>query len=376
MTPYLFLFGKTPELSLLELRSLFPQVRSLAPFAALLEAVLDPNAVMRQLGGTIKIAKVVGSVARISVDTLVSLLMKEKRSNHLTFGVSRYDTNEPISRKFLGDIKDSLESLGIGARFIEARSDATLGSVVVVKQDVVDLVVVRDATHSYLIARTVAVQLFEEWNRRDYGRPYADPKRGMLPPKVARMVVNIGKPVSGLNPVLLDPFCGMGTILAEALLTGWTVLGSDQSPEVIQKAESNLRWLAKEYPSIDSSLGLYISDATHISEKLKIESVDAIVTEPYLGPSEIKHPIKNIIKGLEKLYMGCLKDWHRVLKTGGKVVMALPEYNMKNKKYFVKKVIDSCEMLGYTTLAGPIEYGRPQAIVKREFFVFQKNGTH
>ena len=80
--------------------------------------------------------------------------------------------------------------------------------------------------------------------------------------------------------------------------------------------------------------------------------------------------VKNIIKGLEKLYIGCLRDWHKVLKKGGVVVMALPVYNINGKTYFVKKVIDMCEMLGYTTLAGPIEYSRPQAVVKRNFFVW------
>ncbi|EKD87235.1 MAG: hypothetical protein ACD_36C00180G0003, partial [uncultured bacterium] len=122
MTSYLFLFGKTPELSWLELRSLYSQARLISPLVAFVEAVLDPIAVMRQLGGTVKIAKVVGTVTEISVKTLVPLLTKEKRSNHITFGVSRYDTNEPISKGLLADIKNQLELTGIGARFVEARA--------------------------------------------------------------------------------------------------------------------------------------------------------------------------------------------------------------------------------------------------------------
>ena len=294
MTSYLFLFGKTPELSWLELRSLYSQARLISPLVAFVEAVLDPIAVMRQLGGTVKIAKVVGTVTEISVKTLVPLLTKEKRSNHITFGVSRYDTNEPISKGLLADIKNQLELTGIGARFVEARADSRLGSVIIAKQDVVDLVITREKK-TYLIARTIAVQLFEEWNRRDYGRPNADPKSGMLPPKVARMLVNIALRQAQGKPILLDPFCGMGTILAEALLTGWAVLGSDQSSDVIKKVEENLRWLSREYPSIESSLDLYVSDATHISQNVKPESIDAIVTEPYMGPAKLKSPIKNII---------------------------------------------------------------------------------
>ena len=78
------------------------------------------------------------------------------------------------------------------------------------------------------------------------------------------------------------------------------------------------------------------------------------------------------MKGLEKLYIGCLRDWHAILKPKGKIVIALPKYSIHNKTYFVKKVIDSCEMLGYTTIVGPIEYSRPQAVVRREFYIFQK----
>ncbi len=103
-------------------------------------------------------------------------------------------------------------------------------------------------------------------------------------------------------------------------------------------------------------------------------SIDAIVTEPFMGDTKAKPAeVKNIVKGLEKLYIGCLRDWQRVLKDHGIVVIALPKYEINGKTYFVKKVIDMCENLGYTIVAGPIEYSRPQAVVKRAFYVFQKN---
>lgn len=367
---FIFFFGRTPQLSLLELSTFFPSRRSLGQVAALVSEGMTPAEMMTMLGGTVKIARVVGSVPSVTPRSITPFLSKEKKSNHIVFGVSRYDCDIPISRQFLSQMKELLVQEGIGGRFIEARGEAILSSVVVAKQDVVELAIVKQED-KFLIGRTLAVQPFEEWNRRDYGRPFADPKSGMLPPKIARMVVNIAKPALE-TPLLLDPFCGMGTIIAEALLTGWRVVGSDQSAEVIEKAERNIRWLSREYPAIDSSLDLLISDATHISEKVKSESVDAIVTEPYLGSAEIKHPIKNIIKGLEKLYIGCLKDWQKILKPKGKIVIALPEYHVGAKKYFVKKVIDSAQLSGYTTLAGPIEYSRPQAVVRREFYVFQK----
>jgi tRNA G10 N-methylase Trm11 len=114
-----------------------------------------------------------------------------------------------------------------------------------------------------------------------------------------------------------------------------------------------------------------VSDAVHVSAAVDASTIDAIVTEPFMGPPKVRD-VKNTLKGLEKLYIGCLRDWHTVLKPQGVVMMALPMYELGGRMYFVKKVIDMCETLGYTIVTGPIEYSRPQAIVKRVFYLFQK----
>ena len=91
------------------------------------------------------------------------------------------------------------------------------------------------------------------------------------------------------------------------------------------------------------------------------------------GSARQLETIRNTMKGLEKLYIGCLKDWHKVLKPDGRVVMAIPAFHIGDKMLYVKNVVDRCENFGYTKLVGPIEYSRPQAVVRREFFVFRKN---
>ena len=85
-----------------------------------------------------------------------------------------------------------------------------------------------------------------------------------------------------------------------------------------------------------------------------------------------KKEIKNAVKGLEKLYIGCLREWHALLKPHGVVVMALPDIVLANTKYSVKNVIDRCETLGYTTEQGPLPYSRPNAVVRRMFYKFIK----
>ena len=238
-----------------------------------------------------------------------------------------------------------------------------------------------------MVGVTRAVQDFEDWNKRDFGRPAPDPKHGMLPPKVARMIVNIALPRQAgqgklsYTPTLLDPFCGVGTILAEGLFRVANVVGSDLSPDAVSRTEKNLAWLRREYPKVAPFYTkAFVADATHLRDTVPAHSVDAIVTEPYMGelidekdrmhltPDRVKHTLK----GLEKLYIGSLREWATLVKPGGRVVMAIPAYVTPRGIMRVKNVIDRCEILGYTLLTGPIEYSRPQAIVKREFYVFQK----
>jgi tRNA G10 N-methylase Trm11 len=107
-------------------------------------------------------------------------------------------------------------------------------------------------------------------------------------------------------------------------------------------------------------------------------SVDAIVTEPFMGSTSLAvsgvsaEKVKNTLRGLEKLYIGCLREWRTILRDNGVVVMALPSVLLDRREYFVKNVIDSCARLGYTIEAGPIAYYRPQAVVRRNFYTFRK----
>lgn len=362
MSGYLFIFGNSPHLSQAELSVFFPKHELICPDVAKVEDDLDVTEWIGRLGGTVKIATIINEFSILD-PTSIAEQLHNISTHKLSFGMSSYSKDFRVQTAFLQQVKDKLTAGGLSARFVAPKEGNVLSSVVVAKQELIELVVV-GKEGEWFVGQTVEVQDFEEWNRRDYGRPAVDPKAGMLPPKVARMAVNIAR---GQGKTLLDPFCGMGTILGEALLSGWTVIGSDQSTEVIDKTRKNLEWL--KLPEWK----LLVSDATHISEKIPPESVDAIVTEPFMGSTDIKFKeIKNTIKGLEKLYIGCLKDWLKILKPGGKVVIALPEYAIGGRTYFVKSAIDRCESLGYTVVVGPIDYSRPQAIVRRKFYVLKK----
>ncbi len=387
MTPsFLCIFGRTPQLAFLELRSIFPDAIRLNDSVCRIGTDQDPKNVINSLGGTVKIAKEIASFPLIDASILGNLLVKLAGSGgRIVFGISRYDRPAAATTRELNAVKDYLHDQGVTARFIESRhGESGLSSVVVAKQEVIDLVIAKDGIGSFAVGRSVAVQPFEQWNRRDYGRPFADPRAGMLPPKVSRMIVNIAAglaPPTGTTRTLLDPFCGMGTVVAEAALTGWNAVGSDISENVVSRAKKNISWLLgnRKLPK------LFVCDATHVSEVLDNESIDAVVTEPYMGETRWggkdqskatndtqKTHIKNTMRGLTKLYIGCLRDWGKLLRKGGVIIIALPKYFVDGQTYFVKRVIDSCENLGYTTVAGPVEYSRPHAVVHREFYIFKK----
>ncbi len=377
--PYLFVLGRTPDLAFIELTNFFPEAKRITQDVARVEGIeLDVQDFLAKLGGTVKIAREEGLISDPTAETMVSSVTPRPR---ISFGVSVYGT--VLAGNLLVSMKRLLEQGGAHVRYTEWRHGQSVSSVAVDKQDVEELVVIKTDT-GYIVGKTIAVQDYEGWGERDYGRPFADAKSGMLPPKVARMLVNIvdTDPTRAVKTqkTLLDPFCGMGTVLAEAYMRGWRVMGSDISEPVVKKANRNLAWLGTSFPNTGGEVvDVTVQDAVHIGETIAPESVDAIVTEPYMGSTAIANErtvdmqkVKNIIKGLEKLYIGCLRNWHSLLVRGGRVVIALPGYAVSGRTIFVKKVVDMCENLGYTIVVGPIEYSRPQAVVKRMFYILEK----
>lgn len=380
---YFFIFGRTPKLAFLELRAFFSDATLVTPNIAKVhtsEPLLADHWI-RVLGGTIKIAEYKSSASSLDPLSMTSII--ERDSDHRTFGVSIYGTIA-LPKNLLSDMKQLLEQDGQSVRYVTPHEGQQLTSVVLDKKQVYEIDVIQDGA-TYLLAHTIAVQEYESWNDRDRGRPAADAKSGMLPIKVARMIVNIaiGRPLTSEDTnqkTIYDPFCGMGSVLSEGFVMGARVLGSDVVEEVVLKCKTNMDWIESRYPGSRGSVAkIFHSDAVHASQTVAPRSVHAIITEPFMGSTSIVNDshatpekVKNIIKGLEKLYIGCLKDWKDILAPSGVVLIALPSYTIAHSVYFVKKVVDMCESLGYTIVDGPIEYSRPNAIVHRNFYLFKK----
>lgn len=375
MTSRLFFLGRTPELSLAELSSFgLSAIPITQDIVQVDNPTLSDNEYINVLGGVVKIAEILEHSDALDPVHLISHLKQSK--NKVAFAISGYGVDKKTIIALDQDLKDLFTSSNIASRFLLPHDGSVVSSVALVKGHVDELVIIKERS-GYIIGKTTAIQPFEQWNERDYHRPFADPKAGMLPPKIARMAVNMGLGIDIVGKTLLDPFCGMGTICAEAAMRGVNAIGSDIDNDSCEKAKKNMSFILSRY-KLTSSIRIVQADATHIDEYIDTSSIDAIVTEPLLGPAklgaELIHDVReiqNIIKGLEKLYIGCFRSWTNILKNNGVVVIAFPSFEVGKTVYSVKKVVDTCETLGYTKLLGPITYGRPQAVVRRNFYLFR-----
>ena len=220
--------------------------------------------------------------------------MLEASAAKIVFGVSVYcgeDSLRPVTHfihRFVGSsIKRGLAVHGRRSGFMgfsRAREQPQLSSVEVLKKNLVEskaeILFCIDKQQT-VAATTKAVHNPFEFQKRDVGKP-CQRKIFAISPRLARIMVNLSSCKSG--KLLLDPFCGVGTILQEALLAGANVVGADINSWCVKAALTNLEWLKKEYGLRDAEYAVLQGDACRLTSKLR-EEVDCIATEPDLGPA-------------------------------------------------------------------------------------------
>lgn len=384
MKRYLVILGRKSELAFLELRTVLERNAKTSEkldfdrveHAAIIQTKreLDLQGLINILGGTVKLG-ILGrkTTTRDFMESLSNVLRNEAiGKSKLSFGISMIGNPHPNQRFLIPrELKERLSGEGIVSRYVLPSKNDELTSAQVALGGVTELYVVwKDSEIE--IAKTVAVQDFAGFAKRDYQRPYVAPKGGMLPPKIARQMVNLAFSTSpSPNAWILDPFCGTGTIAMEAMVLGINSLSSDHAKDKVDGTKKNLSWLENEGGQ-KAQWKVLKADATKIAQAIG-QAVDGIVTEPFLGPpNPTAKNLKNLIKGINKLYVGALKNWQKCLRQGGRVVMAIPEIRIGNLVERADLVIDRRENLGYTLVAGPMDYEREGAQVRRRIYVLEK----
>lgn len=370
---FYFFLGNTPDFSLLELRTLYPgDFNLVAKEVASYSSELDLSGLSR-LGGTRKVAQELATVGLADLTSKLTELIQADPAKNIA--VTDY-TDLGMERSVFHAIKSGVER---SIRFVSL--ETTEHELLMLShQHVSEFNLLPSGSlpagnaGNIIIAKTCWIYDAQDWVSRDRNKPYRDIKRGMLPPKVARIMVNLAtKGQSGLT--LADPFCGTGTVLMEAMMVGCHVIGSDTNPDAITGSKSNLAWLASTPNLQSTTYDLQMADATHFSETLP--KVDCIATEPYMGPLlDERNPstlekIKNIAKGLDKLYRGAFKSFLPALPVGGRVVMSIPSFHVYNR-VIPTISIDTLSSLGYNHLA-TVPYAKPGAAVVRNITILEKN---
>jgi len=333
-----FIKGKNPQLSSAELAAMVNGrlVDSTDSFDVY-EIEKPPAAA--HLGGTLKIAAVktalpAGSDAE-ELKIAAHRAIPEEVPKKVLFGVSVYPLKLPAYRtqKAVGmAVKHALKERGIKAAFMgfpKQRKVPELTNVEVIKRGLVQdgfEVLVCESSKSIYLAITTDVHDPFEFQRRDTGRPVQRVIYS-IPPRLALIMVNLSHAGRG---ILLDPFCGIGTILQEAALAGADIRGTDIDEEAIKGCLTNLRWLEDEkklqFQGLESKIRQ--GDAAEVDKLLGKGSVDAIATEPYLGPPLKRPPseqeARKLVDELTAFYQKVMPAMRNVLKNGSMMITVLP----------------------------------------------------
>jgi tRNA G10 N-methylase Trm11 len=326
---YLFILGRETLLSLAELLSLLKreeidyQILSKNESKVILETKqpLDLDDTIKKLGGTIKIGKFLSNIGN-SPEKMAATLNEEIPQGKIEFSIN--------GSKFLGiETKKILKRMNRSARYIESKNSATIIYNGLVKKGA-DIEIIDG--NAYI---SKAIQSIDQFSSRDFGRPGRDDLSGMLPPKLAMMMINLAQIKT--DKKLYDPFCGSGTIITEAMLMNYTELvGSDLSEKAIADTKTNIQWIKTSF-SANKNINpeIFPYDSTQISQKITSPIIDAIVTEPYLGkPLKGNEPIDKIqiqANELKNLYLKSFKEFHKILKTGGIIIFVVPRFKTKDE---------------------------------------------
>lgn len=398
------ILGRQPSLGLAELESLYG-AEHIRPFGG--HALLDIPAEkieFNRLGGTVKTSKILAELPYSDLRRLVKYLTEEipKHLKHLpsskfTLGISTYgiktNVNE-INRMMIGAKKILRKDRSI--RIVPNKSLALSSAQVLhnklTQKGAWELLLVSDGKRT-LVAQTMFVQDIEAYGARDQVRPARDAKVGMLPPKLAQIIINLalGMPNfdklkdwsedSGLaNFVVLDPFCGSGVILQEALLMGYSVYGTDKDPRMVEYSKRNLQWLIKKYPKIQGRVVVEQADA----KIYKWPGFSVVASETYLGPPLSKFPNETELKKIITTVNATTENFLRNLASqprakDRKLCLAVPAWRNQSGRIISLPIIDRLTDIGYTYLdlkyasREQLMYFREDQVVARQLLNLKKS---
>lgn len=395
------ILGRQPTLGIAELESLYG-AEALLAFGqqACLISVESPEIDFDRLGGSIRIAKILTPLPSTNWNEIEKYLL-EKTPEHaqyidgkLSFGISVFGirvNGHQLAKTALA-VKKAIKASGVSVRMVPQK-ETELGSATVLYNKLTskngwELLIVSDGQTTYL-AQTTRIQDIDAYSARDQARPHRDAKVGMLPPKLAQIIINlgVGKLDDKANSTLiLDPFCGTGVVLQEAMLMDYHVYGTDLEPRMVQYSIDNLAWLDTKYPHKGDYRRVEVGDA--VKHKWNFSTLEhtkpkvVVAGETYLGQPLSALPsnehLSKIIYETNLLHHKFLQNIAKQVPAGTRLCLAVPAWRGKHE-FLHLPVLDHLTDMGYTVLRfkhaskEDLIYYREGQVVGRELLTIIKN---
>ena len=391
---YVAIAGRQPLISLAEIQALYDKAARLVGKKLVffeidedVEENISPD--INRLGGSLKI----GRFFDTDFSKLAKFLTTAHPEGKITLGISDFSKQKKsgLAKQKSMELKRSLARVGRSVRVITSNEPEISSATAHHNQ----LGEKAGCFEIFLIDREIYLSLGTQnitaYTERDQARPARDAKVGMLPPKLAQILINLcGKLPEGAR--VLDPFCGTGVVLQEAAIMGYIPYGTDLNERMVEYSKKNLSWLFNErnqkrfkiLPDLiqkkDQIIeAISVGDATNFTWEGKI---DAVAFEGYLGAPMSKPPVDIKFKTekakCREIAVGFLKNITPQIKSGTPVVMALPAWLRENGKYAGLNILDEIQEMGYNfekfqdLSQSDLLYYREGQIVAREIIVIRK----
>jgi tRNA G10 N-methylase Trm11 len=382
MTQTVLILGRQPALGITEAESLFgaDKITTIGKQAIVVDMAPDEIPFAR-LGGSIRVAKLLTYLPYTDWEKIEKYLAAELPSHagylpegKVRLGLSVFGLSVNIRRLNATGLtlKKAIKNAGYSVRVVPNKEHELNTAQVIHNQLTgptgMELLLIRDGERTAL-AQTVQVQDIEAYAARDQARPARDARVGMLPPKLAQIIVNLA--VTEDTQALLDPFCGTGVVLQEGMIMGYDAYGTDLEERMIDYSNRNLEWLAERHDLTGKTLLLETGDATNY----EWQPFDTIAGETYLGrpfSSEPKTDVLNeVMRDVDLIHRKFLQNVARQTKAGFRMCIAVPAWKTKNGFKHLK-TLDNLEDLGYTRMSfvhadtRDLLYYRENQVVARE----------
>ena len=388
---YISILGRQSALGLAELERVCGNAKRFSDHCATTSN--EPH--VTRLGGSLKTGKVIrtlpyGNWSDIHRSIINHYTSAWRTSDHkIALGISAYDLRvSPRDIQKTGiALKKALKAHDVSLRLLPNKESSLntatshhnkLG----LSANKVELLIIKGRDGTVIIAESTGAQNITALAARDQGRPKRDAFVGMLPPKLAQLIVNlaVGRP-DNTTPRVLDPFCGTGVVLQEGALLGYEMVGSDLSTKMIDFSQVNLDWLQRTHHVDGSVINISEGDATTYSWASS-QPITAVACETYLGqpfsapPSPSK--LREVRGNCNHIIGNFMRNISQQLESGTTLCLAVPAWRHTDGSFTHLPLVSRPEEYGFDPIrlksvrSTELLYYREDQVVARELILLQK----